>query len=65
MKYLKKLETTAEYEAYKNSEEFVKPNITLISTEHKTHMTVGDDYELFETNDGTFIASDGIFITLK
>ena len=32
MKYLRKFETEAEYIAYKNSEDFITPNVTYITS---------------------------------
>lgn len=64
MKYLKKFETEAEYTAYKNSEDFITPNVTYVVSNNVVYMT-SDDYTIFEVADGEFEVTDGTFEVLK
>ena len=59
MKYLKKFETETEFEAYKNSEDFITPNVTYITSNKKIDMY---NHIVFKVSDGSeFEAIDGIF----
>lgn len=64
MKYLKKFETEAEYTAYKNSEDFIMPNVTYVVSNNVVYMT-SDGYTIFEVTDGEFEVTDGTFKVLK
>ena len=63
MKYFKKFEEESEYIAYRNSENFITPNVTLIASNKKVFMT--NRFEDFEVSDGVFEVTDGIFKVLK
>ena len=52
MKYLKKFETEAEYEAYKNSADFIIPNVSYITSNNSVIMT--SIYDTYIVTDGTF-----------
>jgi hypothetical protein len=64
MKYLKKFYTEEEYTAYKNSENFTKPNVSWVIYSDKVYMTC-DDYSVFEVTDGEFEVTDGTFEVLR
>lgn len=64
MKYIKKFNTEAEYLAYKNSENFITPNVTYVVANDGVHMTP-DNSEIFEVADGAFETTDGYFKVLK
>ena len=64
MKYLKKFETGAEYTAFKNSEDFITPNVTYVVSNNIVYMT-SDDYTIFEVVDGEFEVTDGTFEIIK
>ena len=64
MKYLKKFETKAEYIAYKNSENFITPNVSYVVSNNAVYMTK-DNYTIFEVTDGEFEVTDGTFKVLK
>jgi hypothetical protein len=70
MKYLRKFETKAEYIAYKNSEDFIKPNVTYVASNRKVFFTpikntTDSEYTIFEVSDGEFEVTDGTFEVLK
>ena len=62
MKYLRKFEPEAEYIAYKNSEDFITPNVTLIASNKNVIMY---HHVAFEVSDGEFEVTDGTFEVLK
>lgn len=62
MKYLKKFETEAEYIIYRNSEDFIAPNVTYITSYKDVVMT---NHNAFEVSDGEFEVTDGTFKVLK
>ena len=63
MKFLKKFETEAEYEAYKNSDTFIEPNVSFIVSNKKTLMT--HEYTTFMLSNGEFEVSGDTFKVLK
>ena len=62
MKYIKKFETEAEFEAYKNGEDFITPNVTYITSTKKVFTF---NHVRFEVSDGEFEVTDGIFTVLQ
>ena len=63
MKFLKTFQTEAEYEAYKNSEEFVEPNVAFVTSTKKTYFS--HKYTLFKVADGDFETSDDTLKVLR
>ena len=61
MKYIKKFETEAEFDAYKNSDDFITPNVTYITSTKKVIMF---NHIRFEVSDDEFEVTDGIFTVL-
>ena len=66
-KFLKVFNNTVEYEEYKNSIDYHKPNVSYVPTESKTYFQGGllFGYEGFIGSDGYSIATDGPFYTRK
>lgn len=62
MIYLKKFDDIASYEAYRNSEEFKRPNICYISNPKKVFF---HPKHTLLVNEGAFYVSDGIFETTE
>lgn len=56
MKYLKKFETELEYQNFKDSSNYVTPNVSLISSVIKVFFDGGvlNGYEIFKASDGDF-----------
>ena len=62
MKYLKLFETYEEYENFKTSTEFIRPNISYIpSAEKSKRIGFYSTHEIFQASDGDFYATEGIF----